>query len=56
MFLLLFTGVGLGEIYVIKKPLYNPFFLSPSRAKSLPGTVKPSVILEGKFSRGGIKR
>lgn len=30
MFLLLFTGVGLGEIYVTKKTLYNPFCVTDS--------------------------
>lgn len=55
MFLLLFTGVGLREIYVTKNPC-RTLFLSPTHAKSLPGTVKPSVILEGKFSHRGIKR
>lgn len=47
MFLLLFTGVGLEEIYVTKK-LRNPF-LSLTRVQSLPGAVKPSVTLESKF-------
>lgn len=52
MFLLLFTGVGLGEIYVIK----NPLFFVTTHAKSLPGTAKPSVIPEEKFSHKGIER
>lgn len=47
MFLLLFTGVGLEEIYVTKK-LYNPFLLL-TRVQSLPGAAKPSVTLESKF-------
>lgn len=38
-----------------KKKTYSPF-LSLSCAQSLPGAIKPSVTLEGKFSLRGFRR